>query len=190
MYFRMITIGITGTIGAGKGTIVDFLVKEKGFKHFSVRAFLLAEIDKRSMPQTRDSMWAIAQEFRKNFSSGYIMEQLAEDRKNFNGPAIIESIRAVGEIEALKNKLSDFVLFAVDADPKIRYDRIVARNSSTDHVTFEKFVADEEKESTNTEAWSGNLPACKKLADYVFDNNGSLELLHTHVEEVLKKILK
>ena len=27
----MIIIGITGTLGAGKGTIVDYLVKEKGF---------------------------------------------------------------------------------------------------------------------------------------------------------------
>jgi dephospho-CoA kinase len=77
----MITIGITGTIGAGKGTIVDFLVKEKGFKHFSARAFLLAEINKRGMPETRDSMWAIAQEWRKNFSPGYMMEQLAIERK-------------------------------------------------------------------------------------------------------------
>ena len=34
----MIIIGITGTLGAGKGTIVDYLVKQKGFVHYSVRA--------------------------------------------------------------------------------------------------------------------------------------------------------
>ena len=33
-------IGITGTLGAGKGTVVDFL-KEKGFRHFSVRDYLI-----------------------------------------------------------------------------------------------------------------------------------------------------
>ena len=37
----MIIIGITGTIGAGKGTIVELLIK-KGFKHYSVRDFLAA----------------------------------------------------------------------------------------------------------------------------------------------------
>jgi dephospho-CoA kinase len=184
----MITIGITGTIGAGKGTIVDFLVKEKGFKHFSARAFLLAEINKRGMPETRDSMWAIAQEWRKNFSPGYMMEQLAIERKKWKGPAVIESQRAVGEIEVLRKELKGFILFAVDADPKIRYDRIIERKSSTDHVTFEKFVADEKKESSSTEAWSGNLPACKKLADYVFENDGTVEELHQKVDEILLKI--
>ena len=39
----MIIIGITGTLGAGKGTIVEYLVGKKGFKHYSVRE-LLSEI--------------------------------------------------------------------------------------------------------------------------------------------------
>ena len=42
----MIIIGITGTLGAGKGTIVDYLVQEKGFKHYSVRNYLIKEIEK------------------------------------------------------------------------------------------------------------------------------------------------
>lgn len=41
----MIIIGITGTLGAGKGTVVEYL-KTKGFKHFSVREFLTQEIKK------------------------------------------------------------------------------------------------------------------------------------------------
>ena len=36
----MITIGITGTLGAGKGTIVDYLIEKRGFVHYSVRAFI------------------------------------------------------------------------------------------------------------------------------------------------------
>jgi len=42
-------IGITGTLGAGKGTIVGFLSTKKGYVHYSVRAYLIEEIEKRGM---------------------------------------------------------------------------------------------------------------------------------------------
>ena len=32
----MIIIGITGTLGAGKGTIVEYLIKNKNFFHFNI----------------------------------------------------------------------------------------------------------------------------------------------------------
>ncbi len=44
----MLIIGITGTLGAGKGTIVDYLVKRK--KHSAItlfRAYLIQEIKKK-----------------------------------------------------------------------------------------------------------------------------------------------
>ncbi len=41
-------IGVTGTLAAGKGTIVKLLL-EKNFKHYSVREFLIKEIEKRGL---------------------------------------------------------------------------------------------------------------------------------------------
>ena len=61
----MIIIGITGTLGAGKGTVVDYLVKEKGFRHYSVRAFLLEKIRDLGMPENRDSMHAVGNMLRE-----------------------------------------------------------------------------------------------------------------------------
>ena len=49
----MITIGITGTLGAGKGTIVDYLIQHRGFVHFSVRAFITEEINRRGREVNR-----------------------------------------------------------------------------------------------------------------------------------------
>lgn len=182
----MIIIGITGTIGAGKGTIVEYL-EQKGFKHYSARAFIVAEIEKRGMPVNRDSMTIVADDFRKTFKPSYIIESLYQAASVGGSNAVIESIRAIGEANAMKNK-PEFYLLAVDADPKIRYERIKARAGVTDAVSFEKFISDEQREINPTDPTRGDLLGCINLADYKIMNNGNLDTLQVHVDDVLAKI--
>ncbi|MCX6713904.1 MAG: dephospho-CoA kinase, partial [Candidatus Vogelbacteria bacterium] len=61
-------IGITGTLGAGKGAVVDCL-KIKGFKHYSVTAFITDEIIKRGLPVNRDKMVLVANDLRAQYGS-------------------------------------------------------------------------------------------------------------------------
>jgi dephospho-CoA kinase len=180
-------IGITGTIGSGKGTIVDYLVSQKGFTHFSVRDFLTEIIEQRGLPVNRDTMLLVANELRATHSPSYITDQLFERAKKSGKNAIIESIRAVGEIDSLRRN-KDFILFAVDADIHKRYERIVQRNSATDHIDFDTFVENEKREMANTDPTKLNLSECIKKADYVFTNDKSIIDLQQSVEKVLNKI--
>lgn len=180
-------IGITGTIGAGKGTIVDYLVSQKGFLHFSVREFLCEEIERRGLPVNRDTMVVVANDLRASHSPSYITDQLLERAVKSGQNGVIESIRAVGEIESLqKNK--DFILFAVDADIRKRYERIILRKSATDNIDFETFVANEKREMTTTDPTKQNLSECIKKADYVFTNDKDIIDLQMAVEKILNKI--
>ena len=61
----MFIIGITGTHGAGKGTVTNYLVNKKGFKHYSARDFIVDEIKKRSLLVDRDSMREVSNDLRK-----------------------------------------------------------------------------------------------------------------------------
>ena len=74
----MITIGITGTLGAGKGTIVEYLQREKGFSHYSVRAFLTEEIKRRGLEVNRDTMTLVGNDLRAQHTPSWIVEQLYE----------------------------------------------------------------------------------------------------------------
>ncbi|MDD4785078.1 MAG: hypothetical protein PHH12_01305, partial [Candidatus Shapirobacteria bacterium] len=81
-----------------------------------------------------------------------------------------------------------FTLLAIDADPKIRYERISSRGSSTDNVSFEKFLTDEQREMESTDPNKQNLSECIKRADFVIDNNGSMEKLNEEIEKILQII--
>ena len=184
----MITIGITGTLGAGKGTIVDYLVKEKGFVHFSVRDFITQEIERRGMPVNRDSMTIVGNDLRKQHSPSYITDELYKQAQETGKNCIIESVRTPLEVSELR-KNSNFYLFAIDADAKVRYERIVVRGSSTENVSFENFIANEQREMTSDDPNKQNLKACIEQADYLFSNDGDFEDLHQKIEEVLDKIM-
>jgi dephospho-CoA kinase len=180
----MIIIGITGTIGAGKGTLVEYLVQKKNFVHYSVRGFLIAEITKRNLPVNRDAMVSVANELREKNSPSYIIDCLFEQAKQSGKNAVIESIRSVGEVESLR-KQKGFLLLAVDADPKIRYERIVKRKSETDHVSYEEFIANEQREMTSSDPNKQNLSRCISMADHTLCNNFSINELYNELEEII-----
>ena len=94
----MQVIGITGTLGAGKGTIVEYLVKNKGFSHFSARAFVTEEIIRRGMPVNRDSMVVVANDLRRRNSPSFIIDSLYEKAILAGTDSVIESIRTPGEV--------------------------------------------------------------------------------------------
>lgn len=181
-------IGITGTLGAGKGTIVEFL-KTKGFKHYSVRAYLTEEILRRKLTVNRDSLVLVANELRAKYSPSYIAEQLYNQAKKEKSDAVIESLRTEGEVMALREK-GEFYLFAVDAEPKVRYERIVERASETDKIDFKTFVENEKREMQSKDPTKQNIKRCMELADHRFINNSSIEELYKKVEEVLRCLQK
>jgi dephospho-CoA kinase len=179
-------LGITGTIGAGKGTVVDYLVKEKGFAHFSGRDFLIKEIKERDLPINRDNTRMVGNLLRKMYGPACIAELLFAKAAAHTGDSLIESIRTIGEAEFLK--ANGVKILAVDADRRLRYNRVVLRGSATDDVDFDTFVMHEEREMASTEPFDMNITSVMRMSDFRIENDGSLEELHVQIEEMLKCI--
>src|SRR4051812_33963990 len=179
-------IGITGTDGGGKGTVVEYLVGQKGFVHCSARALWIDEIHRQGIEVNRANMRLVANELRAAHGDDFLIEEykrrtgFAPD-KNY----VIESLRATAEVETLKKYGG--VLWAVDADQKVRYERIQSRASESDKVSFEQFVEHEALEMNDPDPHGMQKEKVIAMADKLLTNNTTQEQLFAQVEEALNK---
>jgi dephospho-CoA kinase len=187
----MVLIGITGTLGAGKGTVVEYLKDKYGFVDFAVSdTFLAGELKKRGLPPDRVNRRNLANEFRAHGPTK-LMESvfaLAQSAIEAGENVIIEPQHTVAEVEFIQSVGG--VEFAVDADLEVRYERISKRGGEKDNVTFEQFKTEQEFEMKQTDPNKNNLSASIAHADYVFTNNGTLDELHHQVDAVMEKLLQ
>lgn len=177
-------IGITGTNGSGKGTVVDYLAREKGFAHYSVRDFLTEELVKQGKIVDRSEMRLLANQFRATKDPAFIIRTLYEQAMSAGATnAVIESVRNVGEATFLKS--AGVFLLAVDADQHTRFARVQERRSATDQVDFPTFVHHEEREMSPEGPHDMDVRGVMALADALILNNTTKETLHTAIEGVI-----
>ena len=174
-------IGITGTNGSGKGTVVDYLVTQKGFTHYSVRSFLTTLLDARGIPADRSALRKIANELRQAHEPAYVIKSMyAQVLRDRCERAIIESIRNVGEAHFLKEH--DALLIAVDADQRLRYERIQERRSDTDRVDYETFLMHEEREMHPVGPYDMDVRGVMACADITLTNDDSVATLYASLD--------
>ena len=176
-------LGITGSFGAGKGAVVDYLVQQKGFVHFAARAFITDEINRRGLPVDRDSMAMVANDLRAKHGATYVMESLLKEAEASGKDAVIESLRAVAEAQFIQQEGG--IVLGIDAPPEIRFERVIRRASETDHVTFEKWVEQEQKESNTDDPTKQDIFGALRISDVIIQNDGTLKDLYKEIDAFL-----
>ncbi len=180
-------LGITGTIGAGKGAVVECLVSEHGFKRVAVSDdFLRSEAIRRGIEPDRVARRDIANEFRAKSPTALMEAVVASVGDITNGDVIVDPQHTEAEVRFIQER-GGYVL-AVDAELSVRYERIKKRASEKDNVTYEQFVEQQNHEMQSNDPNKNNLAAAIKAADRLIENNGTFEELKIQVAYVLEKL--
>lgn len=185
----MIFIGLSGTNGAGKDSVGEMLAERHNFFFISGSDMLREEARKRGLPVERKVLSMISTEWRREGGLGVIIDKVLEiyksQTKKYDGLVTV-SLRNPGEADRL-HELGGKVIW-VDADPKIRYDRIFSRQrTAEDNKTFEQFLAEEksEMEHSGDEA-TLNMNGVKAKSDIFLINDGNdIEAFKDEAEKAL-----
>ena len=186
-------IGIGGTNGSGKDTIGLILVENFQYIFVSVTDSLRAEARNRGITEDRASTRQISAEWRRQFGMSVLVDKVIERySKQLDGGASLAmaSLRHPAEADRI-HELGGTMIW-VDADPRIRYNRIQA-NSTTrnrtavDNITFEQFLAEEEAEMHRSgDGATLDMSAVKTKADVFITN--SFDDKQSLITEVAKQL--
>jgi dephospho-CoA kinase len=186
-------IGIGGTDGSGKDSIGELLAEKHGWLFVSGSDILREELKKQGKELKRENLREFADSWRREFGPGILVDKSIENyrnnKKKYSG-LVIASLRNPGEVERV-HEFGGKVVW-VDADPKVRYQRITNRNrGSEDQVSFEEFLAEQKIQSDNKGDISAmSLKDVKAMANIFIENNGNdMEKFKDQAEKALRSIL-
>lgn len=180
-------IGMTGSVSAGKETLVGFL-RKKCFEYFITSDLLKEELEKRGVGITRKSMQDLGDELREKHGAEVLMKMLLE-KININENSILDSMRNPKEVEFLRNNLDNFILIAVDAPREIRFKRLLSRGKFSDPKNWEDFLKMDARDRSDPDNPLGQqVGKCIAMADHVLINEGTIEEMEKKVGDLCRKL--
>ncbi|MCX6795292.1 MAG: AAA family ATPase [Candidatus Falkowbacteria bacterium] len=179
-----IIIGLVGPMASGKGEAKKYLQEKYGATEHRFSTMLRDLLDRMHVEQSRTNIQDISTILRQRFGEDLLAKVLTEDVKNdIHELIIIDGIRRNADIEYLE-KLPGFTLVSIDADEKLRYERMIKRNENAGDG--EKSFADFQKDSqAETEL---TIPGVMAHAKVHLQNNNSLEELRADVDKLLDNL--
>lgn len=173
-------IGISGTNGAGKDTLAALRHEKEGAEHVSLSDILRRELIARGITPERENLMNLSRQWRDE-SGDYGILATRTIQRYLGGKAVEPTLGGLSIVsvrhpdEARRIKEADGKIFWIDADPKLRYERIQTggRNRVDDRKSFEEFVAEEQREMYPVSAnpASVNLGVVSRIADVKIENN-------------------
>lgn len=180
-------IGVSGPNGAGKGELVGYLA-DRSFSVHSLSDVIREELARRGGSESRERMIELGRELRATGGPGVLASllvgRLASDRNH-----AVDSIRHPAEVEVLRRHSADFKLVWVEAPIELRFARMQTRGRTGDPTDLAEMQRLEARERGSADESAQQLDAVRAQADFVVENRGGLEELHSEIHRIFRECL-
>jgi len=180
----MKVIGAVGQNGSGKDEVLKYLKTAYGIPFFSTGDMVREIAAKEGVEATRDNLRAISERWFSERGEGCFVRLLAERiGGGENQTAGISGIRSLADVTILNDFFGDdFILINVTmADPRQRYERMVARGEERDPTSYEQFLTLDRAEEDLF-----HVEEAGRQANYSIGNDGTLADLHRAIDKLVK----
>lgn len=183
-------IGLTGSMGCGKGEIVNILNK-MGFEYITLSMIVREEARKRGLPEEREQLMEVGNSMRREEGAGVLASRaLTKITSAGHDKWVVDGIRNPAEIDELrKGKYVHIV--GVNANKELLVERILSRSRESDAKERAEILRKIEREWGVGEPEDGQqVGKCMEKVDWVIDNEGTLEELGQEFTDFYNKINK
>lgn len=175
-------IGLTGTMGCGKGEAVKYL-KKKGFEHYVYSDILREAAKKKGIKPTRENLQKLGNYIKKDGKNlGILSRKMLQKIKT--DKAVVDGIRNVDEITELR-KGRDVTIIGVTAPKRVRFNRLIKRGRKGDPKSFDEFKILDDRENLGLTKGQ-EINKCLKMSDFIIINDSSLDKLRKKLDVILR----
>lgn len=177
-------IGLVGPTASGKEEVKKYICKKYNAKSYKFSTVLRDILTRIHIPISKENMQNLSLDLRTRFGEDILAKVIKEDSKQEDCDfIIIDGVRRVKDIKYFLAS-PEFKLISIDADMKIRYERMLKRNENEgdDKKSFSQFELECNKEAEK------EIPEVMKIADYNINNDKDFNHLHQQIDEIISKI--
>ena len=166
-------IGIAGRNVCGKGTAVEYFLKQHDGESFRYSTRLTQTLKQYRIPDDRKNLQDLSTLLRQRWGEDLLARNMLQDC--LDSPkryVVIEGIRRPSDVELVIKEFGDrYTLVWIEAEAEVRYERMRRRTEKVGEnvMAWEEFLKREEAEPER------QLDVIKAAARYHIDNNGTQE---------------
>ena len=178
---QKVVLGISGEIASGKDTVGDYLAEAHGALKLRFSQPLRDTLDCLHLEQNRENMARLSMHLRKAFGEDVLSRVILAKAEGSDAEfVVVDGIRRLPDMVHMETD-EHFYFCYVDVTPEKRFERLTHRRQNTDDAS-KTAIQFEKDAQLETEVGIRDL---KDRADFVIDNDGTLDELHAQVDEMV-----